>query len=1204
MASLFLSYAHADGQKLARRLADDLSACGHAVWLDNDRFLPGSSWSRRIEDHIDAADAVVALVSRASYRSDICRCEHSRALRLKKRLIPILVHPDANHPLYLEAAQYIPFHDRRGYQESFRVLLDAIAADRSATGTYRSPHVTAPPLPLNFVPRPAESESLRKSLINDASGRRIALTAVGGMGGIGKTTLAQALCHDWAIQDAFPDGVLWAAIGQNPTDLHLATQMRAIAKALGGDPAHYDTLQACGNQFRTTLRDRSALIVLDDVWDARDVQPFLSDASRSRLLLTTRQRDVVKAASAQEFSLDVLEPDQARALLARWSQTAEENLPPVASEIIEECGRLPLAIAMAGAFVAAETGDAWRRALERLKNADLRKVPYPTLYRAIQVSVAALEPEEYRSRYLDFAVFRPGAPVPPKALETFWNTDADSVACVVSAWVGASLANRAEAGITLHGLQMDFVKRQAADPAELHRILVERYRARCPDGWASGPDDGYFFTWLTYHLSRVGRTDELRELLLDPAWMRARLARKEIPALLADYDYLADDPAFQLVKDALRLSAHTLANDPSLLASQLTGRLGATASPEVHKLLEIARQSQRAPWLEAVYQTLKAPGGPLLQTLKGHAGRVRAVAVTPDGRRAVSGSFDHTLKLWDLERGEAIRTLEGHADSVNAVAMTLDGKRAVSGSNDQTLKLWDLESGKAIRTLEGHAGGVNAVAMTPDGRRAVSGSSDHTLKLWDLERGKAVRTLEGHAGWVWAVAVTLDGKRAVSGSSDHTLKLWDLERGKAIRTLEGHAGWVWAVSVTPDGKWAVAGLSDKILILWDLERGAALSLEGHAGGILAVAVTPDGMRAVSGSSDHTLKLWDLERGKTIRTLEGHAGGVLAVTVTPDGKRAVSGSSDHTLKLWDLERGAAIPTLEGHADSVRAVSVTPDGKRAVTGSSDHTLKLWDLERGAAIRTLEASWVNAVAVTPDGKRAVSASSDLGLKLWDLERGEAVRTLEGHSHGVNAVTVTPDGRRAVSGSSDNTLKLWDLARGEAIRTLEGHAGEVNAVAVTPDGKRAVSGSDDKTLKLWDLRRGVAIRTLEGHSGWVRAVAVTPDGKRAVSGSSDHTVKLWDLERGEAIRTLEGHSDGVNAVTLTPDGKRAVSGSADNTVKLWDLGTGEAIASFGGEGAILCCAALPDGLTFLAGEASGTLHFLKLREPGKPRRVSGPRP
>jgi WD40 repeat protein len=110
--------------------------------------------------------------------------------------------------------------------------------------------------------------------------------------------------------------------------------------------------------------------------------------------------------------------------------------------------------------------------------------------------------------------------------------------------------------------------------------------------------------------------------------------------------------------------------------------------------------------------------------------------VTPDGLRAVSGSYDKTLKLWDLENGCALKKIDCQAGSIDAVAVTPDGKRAISGSIDKTLNVWDLESGQAVQTLNGEAGSVVSVAVTPDGERVVCGSWDNTLKVWDLEASR------------------------------------------------------------------------------------------------------------------------------------------------------------------------------------------------------------------------------------------------------------------------------------------------------------------------------------------------------------------------------------------------------------------------------------------------------------------------------------
>jgi WD40 repeat protein len=116
------------------------------------------------------------------------------------------------------------------------------------------------------------------------------------------------------------------------------------------------------------------------------------------------------------------------------------------------------------------------------------------------------------------------------------------------------------------------------------------------------------------------------------------------------------------------------------------------------------------------------------------------VAVSPDGRRAVSASHDETLKVWDLETGRELRTLQGHSSSVFGVVVSPDGRRVVSASFDNTLKVWHLETGRELRTLEGHSAEVYGVAVSPDGRWAVSASEDHTLKVWDLETGTPLAT--------------------------------------------------------------------------------------------------------------------------------------------------------------------------------------------------------------------------------------------------------------------------------------------------------------------------------------------------------------------------------------------------------------------------------------------------------------------------------
>ena len=129
----------------------------------------------------------------------------------------------------------------------------------------------------------------------------------------------------------------------------------------------------------------------------------------------------------------------------------------------------------------------------------------------------------------------------------------------------------------------------------------------------------------------------------------------------------------------------------------------------------------------------------------GHTNAIRSVALSPDGRQALSGSDDKTVRVWEVESGECVRVLEGHSASVGSVAWSGDGRQALSGSGDKTVRVWEVESGECVRVLEGHSDGVLSVAWSGDGRQALSGSDDKTVRVWEVESGECVRVLEGHS---------------------------------------------------------------------------------------------------------------------------------------------------------------------------------------------------------------------------------------------------------------------------------------------------------------------------------------------------------------------------------------------------------------------------------------------------------------------------
>jgi class 3 adenylate cyclase/GTPase SAR1 family protein len=279
-------------------------------------------------------------------------------------------------------------------------------------------------------------------------------------------------------------------------------------------------------------------------------------------------------------------------------------------------------------------------------------------------------------------------------------------------------------------------------------------------------------------------------------------------------------------------------------------------SDEAYKRL-LAACGEDAPE-KASHKAAKGKADRMPVVLKGHTGIVSGVTVTPDGKMAISTSYDKTLKVWNLETGRCKATFEGHTEMVLRAAVTPDGKTIVSGSEDNTLRVWDLITGSCRAILEGHTGGVNCLGVTPDGKTIVSGSDDNTLRVWDLMTGRCKAILEGHTEEVLGLAVIPDGKTVVSGSEDNTLRVWDLIKGMHMATFEGHTNWVSDVVITPDGKMVVSASYDNTLRVWDLVTGSCrATLEGHPDRVLAVAVTPDGKTVVSASCDYTLRIWNL-----------------------------------------------------------------------------------------------------------------------------------------------------------------------------------------------------------------------------------------------------------------------------------------------------------------------------------------------------------
>jgi WD40 repeat protein len=302
-----------------------------------------------------------------------------------------------------------------------------------------------------------------------------------------------------------------------------------------------------------------------------------------------------------------------------------------------------------------------------------------------------------------------------------------------------------------------------------------------------------------------------------------------------------------------------------------------------------------------------APDFVLDRTLKGHSGWVTGVAFSSDNRRLASGSWDETVKVWDVPTGQQLSALSGKVKEVQALAFSSDGRWLATENSSDTVTLWDAATGTEVRMLPSNkpvgAPGTNwvySIAFSPDGRWLASGIDSKTVRIWEVSTGRAVRDLTALRRSVIYVAFSPDGRLLASGDDDKTIGIWDVSTGKEIQKLSGHKKTIYAAAFSPNGRWLASASADKTVRLWDIAAGRDVyTLTGHENIVTSLSFSPDSRWLASGSWDKTIKIWDVETGHEAQSLAAESHPIYSVAFDSCGRWLASGSEEGTINLWRL-----------------------------------------------------------------------------------------------------------------------------------------------------------------------------------------------------------------------------------------------------------------------------------------------------------------
>jgi WD40 repeat protein len=571
-----------------------------------------------------------------------------------------------------------------------------------------------------------------------------------------------------------------------------------------------------------------------------------------------------------------------------------------------------------------------------------------------------------------------------------------------------------------------------------------------------------------------------------------------------------------------------------------------------------------------------------------HQGATRSVVLTPDERNVVTGSFDHTVRIWRADGGSSPEERPGHRNSVHGVAFSPDARLLATGGNDLTVRFWDVRSGQQLRYGKKHFGWVKDLRFSPDGSLLASGGTDRTLRLWQPESLR-VETLGGAHGEMLALSFSPQGSH-VAASDGADILIWNLEgRSRNYRRLKRvHTRAIFDLAHSPDGKWLAAASGDTLLSLHSLSGDSrVVLLEGHTDQVRGVRFTSNGSALLSTSNDGTFRRWSLSGPREGQRVTGsevllrQRARLYWFDLSPDGRYAAIPAANASVQVFDMAQSKVVAVLRGHQSEVNMARFSRDGTLLATTSDDHTVRVWrvpsfrpywytsvvdahhlrmrnhqgwiDLRNGSAgvfpkvglTRHLEAD--GRFAFGSRQRRVCSWTVSGDLQLWDAKEDKrrwSIR-LDGP-----VTTLLPLATGCLVLTSDRRAQLYRV-NGSVVGLAEG----VSAVSSDDTGQIYLAKNNEVVRLDRELAPRAVFKTGAGVS------AILGLREKIAAGFGDGVIEIVSQGRGRGPgRGMLAEDVPSSPVTQLAVGPRntLAAGYANGEIGIWELERGLRLATF----------------------------------------------
>ena len=587
MSRVYVSSTYSDLRECREKVCAALRKLGHEdVAMEYYAAGPSRPLERCLED-VAACDLYIGIFAwrygfiPPAQDKSITELEFRKAVAEHKDCLIFLLKEGASWPTdQIEFASYQRMEAlRKELSENYvvgfftgkddieaRVMESMISweARRQRTRGPQTKHIPfqAPPLPAHYIERTAAFREVTEPLLRNVTDQNgiLVVSALHGLGGIGKTALATAIAHDPLIRERFKDGILWATLGQNPDSLsHLTSWIQAL-----GDKEYRPTTPAAATSYlRTLLYPTASLLIVDDVWASEHAAPFLAGGPNCRLLITTRRAQVADDLGAHLCSIEVMTPGEALDLLRKRVEAGRrEGLGSreleQAGALAQEAGYLPLAIELMGALVA--RGYDWEDARNALSLEQSRRARGAAhqhwaqfkLQACLQVSLNWLRAENQKAWecFAWLGVLPDDVVLNPRMCAVLWQLSEGEARQLLNSLADDSILQRTSLSFGVHDLMHEMARQLLTSAApkglgltrsQAHGLLLGRYAGQLAGRrWDKLADDGYIHSRLLWHFEQSGDKQAIHELLRletedgQHAWYLARDQLGQAAGFIAD----------------------------------------------------------------------------------------------------------------------------------------------------------------------------------------------------------------------------------------------------------------------------------------------------------------------------------------------------------------------------------------------------------------------------------------------------------------------------------------------------------------------------------------------------------------------------------------------------------------------------------------------------------------------------------------------